>query len=394
MTALAWGPVGALGAAQTLAWASSYYLPAVLAAPMARDLGFSLATAFAAFSLALVVSAGVGPWAGRLIDRHGGRRLLMATNGVFALGLLLLSQAQGVTGVMLAWAVIGVGMGAGLYEAAFATLVHWQGTAARRAITAITLIAGFASTVGWPLTSWMLAHWGWREAALAWAALHLLLGLPLNACLPCRLAHDPPRSAPEAEPSAAELKSAEPTARATPTGPVPPALPPADARRAAWLLSAVFTLTAFVSTAMAAHLPGVILATGVSAAVALTAASLMGPAQVLARVLEWRLLQRWHPMLAARLATLTHPLGAVLLLALGGPWALVFAVAHGAGNGIMTIAKGALPLALFGRDAYGARQGWLMAPARVPPLRSRQYSQPTMEKFSRFQPMPFTKAAS
>jgi predicted MFS family arabinose efflux permease len=240
-------------------------------------------------------------------------------------------------------------MGAGLYEAAFATMVRLQGTAARSAITAITLIAGFASTVGWPLSAWMEAQWGWRGACMAWAGLHLLLGLPLNALLPAWRG-----SLPVMVHGAAAETAARTSAQAhRGVGPT------------AGLLAVVFAITAFVATAMAAHLPGVIMATGVSPAMALLAGALLGPAQVMARVLEWRVLQRWHPLVAARLAAVLHPVGAVLMGLWAGPWGMVFAFLHGAGNGIMTIAKGALPLALFGPQGYGARQGWLMAPARV-----------------------------
>ena len=176
--------VAALGTAQILAWASSQYLPAVLAAPMARALGLGEPTAFAAFSAALGVTALTGPWAGRAIDRFGGRPVLMSSNLLFALGLLVLGTATQGWMLFAGWMLMGVGMGSGLYEAAFATLVRLYGPQARNAITGVTLFGGFASTVGWPLSAWMEAHWGWRGACFAWAGLHLLLGLPLNAWLP------------------------------------------------------------------------------------------------------------------------------------------------------------------------------------------------------------------
>jgi MFS family permease len=142
-----------LGTAQTLAWASSYYLPALLAQPMARDLGVSTPTVFVAFSVALIVSALLGPLAGRTIDRHGGRPVLVGTNLLFAASLAGMALAQGPVGLFAAWVLMGVAMGSGLYEAAFATLVRLYGQGARSAITGITLIAGFASTVGWPLSA-------------------------------------------------------------------------------------------------------------------------------------------------------------------------------------------------------------------------------------------------
>jgi len=335
-------PVLALGSAQTLAWGSSYYLPAVLATPIARDLGVAPATVFAAFSVALLVSAALGPHAGRAIDRWGGRFVLAGTNLVFAAGLAALSLAQGPWTLLLAWAVLGVGMGSGLYEAAFAALVRLYGTGSRDAITGITLIAGFASTVGWPLSAVLESQFGWRGACLGWAALHLAVGIPLNLSLPRAGA------APVAAPAAG---SAPASRQAT--------------QRAAVLLAVAFAATGFISTAMAAHLPRLLQASGVTLAVAVGIGALIGPAQVAGRLLEFGWLRRIHPMLSARLAALLHPLGALALGVFGAPAAAVFAVLHGAGNGILTIAKGTLPLVLFGAAGYGQRQGWLMVPARI-----------------------------
>jgi len=335
--------VAALGTAQTLAWASSYYVPAVLAAPMARDLGVATPTVFAAFSAALLVSATLGPHAGQAIDRWGGRVVLIGTNLVFAAGLVALAAARGPWSLFAAWAILGIGMGSGLYEAAFAALVRLYGSGSRGAITGITLIAGFASTVGWPLSALLESHVGWRGACLAWAALHLVVGIPLNAMIP--------RAGPAIEPRRADPASSTSAAQ-TP-------------RRASMLLAVAFAATWFVSTAMAAHLPELLQASGATLAVAVGVGALVGPAQVAGRVLEFGVLRRVHPLLSARLAALLHPLGAVALSVVGGPAAAVFAILHGAGNGILTIAKGTLPLVLFGPQGYGHRQGWLMVPARI-----------------------------
>jgi MFS family permease len=345
-------PVALLGLSQTLSWGSSFYLPAVLAHPMAADLGLAPPTVYLAFSGALVVSAAVGPAAGRAIDRFGGRPVLMACNGIFALGLVLLALAQGPIGLFAAWAVLGLAMGAGLYEAAFATLVTLYGQAARNPITGITLIAGFASTVGWPLSAWLDSRYGWRGACLGWAGLHLLLGLPLNALLP--------RSGPAARPAPAA------TAGDPPPLPAPAATTPVT--QPLWLtglLSLFFAVSMFIGTAWATHLPQLLQSVGATLAMAIGVGALVGPAQVAGRVLEFGVLRRVHPLLSARLSTLAHPLGIAALLLLGAPAAALFALLHGAGNGILTIAKGTLPLVLFGPQGYGARQGWLMMPARV-----------------------------
>lgn len=340
--------VAALGTAQTLAWASSYYLPAMLAPKMAADLGVSLPTVFMAFSLALVVSAFIGPAAGHAIDRWGGRPVLLATNLTFAAGLTGLAMADGPWGLFATWVVIGIGMGSGLYEAAFAALVRLYGRDARGAITGITLIAGFASTVGWPLSTLMEVQFGWRGACLGWAAMHLFIGLPLNWSV-ARVAQ---RSV------QAESQDAEGTPPATPEVVDRP-------RLAAGLLALVFAITWFTSTAMAAHLPQLLQASGASLAVAVGIGALVGPAQVVGRVLEFSFLRRLSPLLSARMAALAHPAGAAILLVAGTPAAALFAVLHGAGNGVLTIAKGTLPLVLFGPQGYGARQGLLMVPARI-----------------------------
>jgi MFS family permease len=344
----------ALGTAQTLAWASSYYLPAILAAPIARDLGIERPTVFAMFSAALLVSAFTGPASGRCIDRHGGRPVLMASNLVFALGLVLLGLAQGPLGLTAGWLLLGLAMSAGLYDAAFAALVRLQGREARQAITGITLLAGFASTVGWPLSTLLEAQFGWRGACFIWAGLHLLLGLPLNALLPSNV----PVPVPVPVPAGVDVVAA-PAAAARP---LPTAAPPPWT---AALLALLFSMLGFVSTAMASHLPGLLQAAGATLTVAVLAGTLIGPAQVAARILEFGLLQRYSPLLSARLAALTHPLGAATLLLLGPAAALPFALLHGSGNGLLTIVRGTLPLALFGAEGYGARQGWIALPGRV-----------------------------
>lgn len=333
--------VVALGITQTLAWASSYYIPAVLAVPMARSLGIASSWVFGAFSAALVLSALIAPWVGRMIDAKGGRAMLTASNVVLAAGLALLAAAQGPVVLVLGWLVMGLGISMGLYDAAFATLAGLYGRAARGPITGITLIAGFASTVGWPVSAVLEEVVGWRGACLAWAGLHLVLGLPLNRFLV------PPAPPPEKAAAATE-----------PDGPPPP-------RFAMPLLAVVFATTWFVAGAMAAHLPVLLEAAGTTTAVAIAAGALIGPAQVGARILEFGFLRRFHPLVSARIATLCHPIGAAVLALYGGPAAAVFVVLHGMGNGVLTIAKGTLPLAVFGPVGYGARTGLISAPSRL-----------------------------
>lgn len=332
--------VSAIGITQTIAWASTYYLTAVFADPVSAGLHLSREWFFGVVSAALLLSGLLGPLAGRVIDRRGGRDVLAATNLVFAAGLVLLSLASGIAGLAIAWAVLGLGMGFGLYEAAFATVAGLYGREARNSITGITLIAGFASTVGWPLSAAFLSVLGWRGGCLAWAALHLLIALPTNRLL-----------VPKAAPRAAATDA---TAGASGT--------------VSWtmiVLAGVFGATWFISAAMAAHLPRLLIALGSTPAAAVAASALVGPAQVAARLIEFGLLRRASPMLSARLATFLHPIGAVLLAAFASPAAIPFVLLHGAGNGLLTIARGTLPLALFGAESYGLRTGLLAAPARI-----------------------------
>jgi len=340
--------VGMLGVAQTLAWASTYYLPAILAAPMARDIGVGTPFVFGAFSLALVVAAVCGPHAGRAIDRWGGRPVLSATSLLFALGLAVLGLTSNAWWLLGAWVLIGIGMASGLYESAFAALVRIYGADSRGAITGVTLIAGFASTVGWPLSTLLEAEWGWRATCGAWAVLHLALGLPLNLLLP---------KARSVERAPTQGMPEQNDALTTPAS--------VSIRWTTFVLAFVFAVTWFISTAMAAHLPALLQACGVAAGTSVLVGMLIGPAQVGARLLEYGLLRRVHPLVSARLAASLHPVGALGLLVLGPPAALAFGVLHGAGNGVLTIAKGTLPLTLFGPRGYGYRQGVLMVPARV-----------------------------
>ncbi len=330
----------ALGTTQTLAWASSYYLPAILADPIARDLGISSNWIFGAFSASLVISAMLGPRIGRRIDLVGGRQVLSASNLTIAAGLALLGLSYSVPVMAIAWLILGLGMALGLYDATFAALGRIYGADARGAITGITLMAGFASTVGWPLTAWGLSHIGWRETCFAWAAAHILIGLPLNLLT---------------LPKVTGAKEAVATA-------VKPHIP---LDRTMILLAFVFAAAWTVTGAMAVHFPRILEATGATPVQAIAAGALIGPAQVAARIFEASLLKRFHPLWSTRLACITHPLGAIVVAVFGAAGASAFALFHGSGNGILTIARGTLPLAIFGPKDYGYRLGIIGAPARM-----------------------------
>ena len=330
----------ALGTTQTLAWASSYYLPAILADPIGRDLGVSSNWIFAAFSASLVISALLGPRVGRQIDLVGGRPVLSASNLTLAAGLALLGCSYSIPVLVIAWLLLGIGMGCGLYDAAFAALGRIYGDAARRSITGITLLAGFASTVGWPLTALGLEQIGWRNTCFAWALAHIVIGLPLNLLM------------------LPQVKGAKAAVAAS----IKPHIP---IDRTMILLAFAFAAAWTVTGAMAAHLPRILEAAGATKLQAVSAGALIGPAQVFARIVEASFLSRYHPLLSTRLACLTHPIGAAIVALVGGGAASAFAIFHGTGNGILTIARGTLPLAIFGPRNYGYRLGIIGAPARM-----------------------------
>jgi MFS family permease len=331
--------VAAIGSTQTLAWASSFYLPAILGAPIAAGLGLPVSVFFGVFSAALLLGAAISPW---LIDDHGGRAVLAGSNVVLAAGLAALASAQGVISLTIAWLILGIGMAIGLYDPAFATLTRLYGREARAPITGITLIAGFASTVGWPASAWFEHAFGWREACLIWAGLHLFAALPLNWLV------IPP--APLLAPAGQEAR---------------PALDAEPPRGAMPILAFYFCATAFVTGAMSSHLPGFLESAGASETAAIAASALVGPAQVAARLVEFGLLRAAHPVWSARIAAVMHPLGAAVLGVFGPAGVAAFALLHGAGNGLITIARGTLPLVIFGPTGYGRRTGILTVPARV-----------------------------
>jgi MFS family permease len=333
--------VTALGVSQTLAWASSYYLPAILADPIGASLHVPRSWIFGAFSMALLIAACAGPAVGRFIDRYGGRGVLALSNIVLAAGLAALAVANGLVMLFAAWAVLGLGMALGLYDAGFAALAALYGQNARGPITGVTLFAGFASTVSWPVSTVLNDAFGWRETVLVWAALNIVLGLPLNRLvlpLPARPVHF-------ARPAAAKIGW--------------------EPRKEMVLLAFVFAAAWFVTGAMATQLPALLERAGSTPVQAVAAAALVGPAQVMARAAEFVVLRRIHPLVSARIAASLHPLGAALFVVIGAPAAAVFTVFYGAGNGLLTIARGTVPLAVFGPEGYGERTGLLGAPARA-----------------------------
>ncbi|WP_283190666.1 MFS transporter [Pseudomonas sp. PMCC200344] len=338
--------VWAMGFTQILAWGTTYYLPAVLAAPIAKETGWSITSVVGGLSWGLLVAGASSPAVGRQIDRHGGRSVLAASSLLLALGMLLMGLADNTAIYYLAWTLIGVAMAAGLYDAAFSTLGRLFGEEARTSITGLTLLGGFASTIGWPVIAGLESWIGWRNACFTIAAAHLLIGLPIHALLIPGSTKQPPHPVIVESPNASELR-------------------PTATNQLFLLIAAMLTVLALVVSGISVHLLNVLKQLGIATAVALAIGMVIGPSQVLARVTEFSIGRNLHPTWSARAGVLLCLIGLGLLI-LGLPWLAFVAIAlYGAGNGILTIARGTLPLALFGPQGYGARMGLLARPVLV-----------------------------
>lgn len=334
--------IAALGIAQILAWGSSYYLLAVLAGPIVRDTGWPYGWVVGGVSLGLLVAGLVSVSVGRRIEARGGRAVLAASALLLAAGLAAMAAAPTLLLYLAAWTLIGAGMGAGLYDAAFATLGRLYGATARQAITALTLWGGFASTVSWPLSAWLVDAVGWRGACLAYSGLHLCVTLPLVLfAIPARM---PAVVAPEE----ADAETQAPLPRTSVT----------------WLLAVILTTAAAIAAIWSVHLITILEDRGLSLAAAVGLGALVGPAQVGARVVEMASGGRHHPIWTLTAAGLLIA-GGLLLLWSGVGVAAFAMIAYGAGNGIWSIARGALPLALFGPQGYATLMGRLAAPSLI-----------------------------
>jgi len=347
----------ALGVTQIIGYGTLYYAFGVMAVPLTADLGVSLPFAFGAFSAALLAGGAVAPVAGRTIDRYGARRVMAWGSAGSAIALLVLSQAGGAVGLILALILCEGVAALVLYDAAFAALAQAAGAArARRAITLMTLMGGFASTLFWPLTHVMNENLGWRETLLIFAALHVFVCLPLHLTLP-RLSED---TAP-AKPGLA-------------TAPHFPTLPVARHGKAMLWLAIGFSLGGIVLSALGAQWVPTLHALGLTEAAAVAAGTLMGPAQVAVRLLDLFFGVLRHPLGFAILSGAALALAFVVLLVapVGLPAAMVFAALFGVASGSASIVRGTVPLCLFGTEGYAARlgtlAGWRLATSAAAPF--------------------------
>lgn len=340
----------ALGVAQIIGWGTTIYAPAVLAQPIVTATGWSRSAVFAAFSLSLLVGAATVRPVGRLIDSFGGRLAMSAGSGLTALGLLIAAAAPTLPVYFVAWAILGLAMRLVLYEAAFATLTHAGGRDARRAISVLTLYGGFASTIFWPIGWALIEGFGWRATFAVFAALHLVVCLPLHAYgLPTA-------------PGAATPAEADPPS-AAPPGTV---LKGRDRTAVLVLLTIAFALLLYVNSALTAHFIDTLVAFGLSSGTAVSVAAVRGVGQVAGRLWEILFAGGLAPMTLCLVAVGLAPLAfAALFLGAGVAGAGLFAFGQGASNGLVTIARGVVPLLLFGPAGYGLLIGTMTTPGLI-----------------------------
>jgi len=335
----------AIGLGQILNWGSVFYLIAIIARPVEQETGWSFTAIIAGHALGLLVAGLVSPRVGRLIERLGGRRVLAGASLLMACGQVALSLSNSLAGWYGAWALLGLAMACGLYDAAFSTLSQIFGRDARGAITNVTLFGGLASTICWPLTAYMIAQIGWRDACLVFALIHLCLALPMHLCLvPQTL-----------------LKLPLQPEEAIEEGDEPQMLSPVY-----FLLSIILMVAASVGAIVSVHLIALLQARGLDLAVAVGMGALFGPAQVGARILERLFGGKLHPVWTLVISVVLTCLGLVLLgLHAGVALIAVALLLYGAGNGINSIAKGTVPLALFGPRFYARIMGRLALPSLI-----------------------------
>jgi predicted MFS family arabinose efflux permease len=342
-----WRAVPILGLTQVLTWGALFYPPVLTLPLLAADRGFSLTFAMSGFSFGLLCGGLVAPRIGRLIDHYGGHRVMAVGSLAGAIGLVLLVQASDPLLYLSIWALLGGAMAASLYDPAFATLGRIFGREARKSITLLTFIGGFASTVSWPTTYFLLEGFGWRGTYLIYAALLAIVAAPLHFFALPR--------------ERADLRSHEQDAGA----PVPKLIP---ARGFAFVLvAAAFAVYAFVPSALSAHMLAIFERMGVEAATVILIGTLFGPSQVTARLCEFIFARNLHPLDIARFAVGLLIFAFLLLAMLGvpAPVAAVFAILFGAANGLLTISRGTVPLALFGPSGYGGVIGRIAGPSLV-----------------------------
>ena len=339
-----WIIVCALGATQILAYGSTYYLPAVLAQPIADETGWSLPWIVGGFSIGMLASGLVSPMVGRSIEAYGGRPVLGCSACLMGIGLIGLGLSPTIALYCVAWLVTGIGMGAGLYEATFSTLGRLYGQRARLAITVVTLFGGFASTVCWPLSAFLVETVGWRATCFLYAGLQLTVSLfVFLRAVPPAIPHRSDAPASSSFSPALEQRAA-------------------NSGRLFIVLAALLTMSAGITAMISVQLLAILQTRGVALAEAVALGALIGPSQVAARSLEMALGRRHHPVWTLVAAISLIAVG-LIILSLDLPLAALAIILYGSGMGIESIARGTVPLALFGAAGYPALMGRLALPS-------------------------------
>ncbi len=333
-----------LGITQIISWGSGFYIPAVLAVPITASLGISTEVFFWAFTVSLLVSGLIGPRIGKAIDKLGGRKVLPFGSVAFFIGLVLLATSRDTTQLFVAWFFLGIGGSMGNYDAAFATAVNFFGNKSNQVIAGITVFAGFSSTISWPITTFLEQTYDWRAAIWFWAALHIVVALPLHLTIPVSEKKDIP-----------DL-----------TGPIRKLVKNKFRFDPLIVVFALmFALQGFIVSSVNTTLPFMLSELGADVQLALLASVLLGPFQVLARVLLVALTDKATPITVAAISIAAHPLGVVFIWILGPAGILPFVMLHGIGVGLNPFIRGSLPLLFFGADRFGQRQGYLMMPSKI-----------------------------
>ena len=336
-----WRTIGKLAFTQIATWGSVYYAFSIVAPAIGGELGMRAEMVYGAFSWSLLVSGLVATPAGILLDRFGGQWIMALGSLLCGAGLVWLSRATGTLSYFGAWTLLGVAMALTMYEAAFATINRKFHFDSRQAISTLTLFGGFSSTVFWPLTLKLSALIGWRDTYFWYGLAQLLLCLPLHLML----------------------------GRDAPAEPVPhaPSHTLAEALRhpAFWKLAMAFSANIFIFSALSVHLIPLLTDLGHTAAVAVLLSTLMGPMQVAGRLCERTVARNALPRTVGKFTFATLPAGLLVLLLFGTQAlaAAVFCVLYGLSNGVLTIVRGTIPQAMFGRANYGAISGAMAGPS-------------------------------
>jgi len=343
--------VCALGVAQITVWGTAYYFLGVLAGPIAADTGWSRSFVYFGFTAAVLAMGVVSAWVGRAIDRHGARIVMTIGTVLASAGMYAVSHARTEAAYLAAFVFLGVAMRLCLYDAAFAALVQVVPSRGRLAISYLTLFGAFASTVFWVVGHYLNEAVGWRQTLVAFAAINLVVCLPLNWLGLAR--HEAPRAEGAAPPAQAAVESKPLEGRARTVAMV--------------LLSLIMSLNAFVFGIVTVQLVPMLEAAGLATAAAVWVASLKGFAQFAGRLCEILFGRNLRAITVARIAIGVMPLSFLLLYFAGGSFWLIlaFTLLMGASQGVITIVRGALPLALFGATGYGTVLGLVATPILI-----------------------------